>query len=132
MLVRSFQMLIRAITSGQISAHVSIDSRVSTKRVTAPHPKLSHAVPCASFLRMFPSSSCRHWSFRSPLVRSPTAVGGLVCVCVQSCFQGHYSSSRSTLPYESSNHCTVAGGQRMASRRWPTKLVMSWEAVRDV
>ena len=25
-----------------------------------------------------------------------------------------------------------AGGQRMTSRRWPTKLVMSWEAVRDV
>ena len=25
-----------------------------------------------------------------------------------------------------------AGGQRMASRRWPTKLVMSWEAVGDV
>ena len=26
----------------------------------------------------------------------------------------------------------IAGGQRMASRRWPTKLVMSWEAVGDV
>ena len=25
-----------------------------------------------------------------------------------------------------------AGGQRMTSRRWPTKLVMSWDAVRDV
>ena len=25
-----------------------------------------------------------------------------------------------------------AGGQRMASRRWPMKLVMSWEAVGDV
>ena len=25
-----------------------------------------------------------------------------------------------------------AGGHRMTSRRWPTKLVMSWDAVRDV
>ena len=30
------------------------------------------------------------------------------------------------------NYEPVAGGQRMASRRWPTKLVMSWEAVGDV
>ena len=43
-----------------------------------------------------------------------------VCVCVRL----SHSVSKSFSDY--------AGGQRMASRRWPTKLVMSCKAVRDV
>ena len=43
-----------------------------------------------------------------------------VCVCVHPCSKGCDLPSKQ------------AGGQRMTSRRWPTKLVMSWDAVRDV
>ena len=45
-----------------------------------------------------------------------------VCVCVCPTLDKGFSTT--ILPQ--------AGGQRMTSRRWPTKLVMSWDAVRDV
>ena len=42
-----------------------------------------------------------------------------VCVCVHSCFQGHYPSF-SNLPYKL--FCTEAGGDRVAAWLSPTKL----------
>ena len=50
--------------------------------------------------------------------------GGL-CVC-------HPLYQRVQCHCSSLQPLNEAGGQRMTSRRWPTKLVMSWDAVRDV
>ena len=44
-----------------------------------------------------------------------------VCVCVHSCFQGHYPSFANLL-YK--RFCTDAGGQRPTSKRWLTKLCL--------
>ena len=54
-----------------------------------------------------------------------------LCVCVCPTLFRRVTTA-STLSTVSPFNTYVAGGQRMTSRRWPTKLVMSWDAVRDV
>ena len=59
---------------------------------------------------------------RTTLKRLLNMSSATVCVCVCPTLDKGFSTT--ILPQ--------AGGQRMTSRRWPTKLVMSWDAVRDV
>ena len=49
-----------------------------------------------------------------------------VCVCVYRHNKGFHSDESIVF------RLGEAGGQCMTSRHWPTKLVMSWEAVGDV
>ena len=59
--------------------------------------------------------------------------------CYNSCLQGTWPQylipnywPNSYYFFLNSALCSSAGGQRMTSQRWRTKLVVSWEAVRDV
>ena len=62
-------------------------------------------------------------------------IGGRLCVCVYRDSKQFSFDESIVFRYMASKQrfrLDEAGGQCMTSRHWPTKLVMSWEAVGDV